>query len=151
MKRLGMLGVVLLLGVLSACGGGSGSGSGSATNVTVKTTSGKPGTYLTDGNGIALYMFAADKRGGKSTCYNSCASIWPPLLTKGAPKAAGQAKKGLLGTITRSDGSTEVTYNGWPLYYYAQDNDPGDLRGQGIDNSGGLWWVLSPDGTPIKN
>lgn len=149
MKRVWMgLGFVLLM-LLSACSSG-GSGGGVQQQVTVETSTGKPGTYLTDGNGMTLYMFAADQRGGKSQCSGACAQFWPPVISKEPPQASGEAQAGLLGTVTRSDGSTQVTYNGWPLYYYKQDSGAGDLRGQGIDDHGGLWWVLDPSGHPVK-
>lgn len=142
--------VVLLV---AACGGGGSSGSaesgGSGDSVTVQTSSGDNGTYLTDGSGMTLYMFAADTRGGKSQCSGSCAAIWPPVVTSGKPKAAGEAKASELGTISRGNGKKQVTYNGWPLYYYEQDTNAGQMMGQGINNSGGLWWILSPSGKPI--
>ncbi len=111
------------------------------------------GTILVDGQGLTLYMFVPDDQRGKSTCYNECASGWPPLrlpagVTK--PVAAGQAEGSLLGTTTRTDGGLQVTYNGWPLYTWAGDSGPGQATGQGLDNLGGVWYVLSPKGEVIK-
>ena len=111
------------------------------------------GTVLVNGQGLTLYMFVPDHQRGRSTCYNACASSWPPLrLPTGVtiPVAAGQAKVSLLGTTTRKDGGLEVTYNGWPLYLWVGDGAPGQATGQGINGSGGYWYVLSPKGGVIK-
>lgn len=119
-----------------------------AKGVTVETHSGANGTYLTDGSGKTLYLFLADK-GGKSACSGACATLWPPLTTKGAPTASGGAASGMLATITRSDGTKQVTYAGHPLYYFQQDSAAGDLNGQGINEFGALWWIVSPAGKSI--
>lgn len=111
------------------------------------------GTILVDGQGLTLYMFVPDDRRGQSTCYNESASGWPPLrLPTGVtePVAAGLAEASLLGTTTRKDGGLQVTYNGWPLYTWAGDSEPGQATGQGLDNLGGVWYVLSPKGAVIK-
>ena len=111
-------------------------------------TDAKLGTILVDGSGKTVYLFVADKS-TSSTCYTSCATIWPPVLTTGAPVAGTGATASLLGTTTRTDGKVEVTYAGHPLYYFIQDKKAGDTTGQGIDGFGGLWWVLSPAGAAI--
>jgi predicted lipoprotein with Yx(FWY)xxD motif len=111
------------------------------------------GTVLVNGQGLTLYMFVPDHQRGRSTCYNACASSWPPLrLPTGvtAPVAAGKAEVSLLGTTTRKDGGLEVTYNRWPLYLWVGDGSPGQATGQGINGSGGYWYVLSPKGGVIK-
>ncbi len=111
------------------------------------------GTILVDGQGLTLYMFVPDDQRGQSTCYHECASAWPPLrLPTGVttPVAAGRAEASLLGTTTRQDGGLQVTYNGWPLYTWAGDSGPGQATGQGLDNLGGVWYVLSPKGEVIK-
>jgi predicted lipoprotein with Yx(FWY)xxD motif len=111
------------------------------------------GTILVDGQGLTLYMFVPDDQRGQSTCYKACASGWPPLrLPTGVtvPVAGGQAEPSLLGTTTREDGGLQVTYNGWPLYIWVGDTQPGQATGQGIDSLGGYWYVLSPDGKVIK-
>jgi predicted lipoprotein with Yx(FWY)xxD motif len=111
------------------------------------------GTVLVDGQGLTLYMFVPDDQRGKSTCYDSCASAWPPLrLPTGVtiPVAAGQAEASLLGTTTRKDGGLQVTYNGWPLYLWVGDSGPDQATGQGIDSLGGYWYVLAPQGKVIK-
>ena len=111
-------------------------------------TDAKLGAILVDGSGKTVYLFVADKTTA-STCYTSCATIWPPVLTSGAPVAGTGATASLLGTTTRTDGKVEVTYAGHPLYYFIQDKKAGDTTGQGVDGFGGLWWVLSPAGKAI--
>lgn len=140
----------------SSSGGGYGGGSSPTTAAvssgaaTVKTASGKLGTYLVDGQGRTLYLWEADK-GSKSTCSGACAAAWPPATTEGAPKAAGDAKASLLGTTKRSDGSTEVTYAGHPLYRFAGDAKPGQASGQGSDGFGAEWYVVDPAGKAIDD
>ena len=120
-----------------------------AAGETIKVaTDAKLGQILVDEEGKTLYLFVADKS-TSSTCYSSCATLWPPVLTTGAPAAGSGATASLLGTTTRTDGKVEVTYAGHPLYYFIQDKKAGDTTGQGIDGFGGLWWVLSPAGAAI--
>jgi predicted lipoprotein with Yx(FWY)xxD motif len=114
--------------------------------VTAKTAT--VGTYLTDAAGRTLYLFVPDTTTA-STCYASCATFWPPLLTTGAPTASAPADASMLGTSPRTDGTTQVTYGGHPLYYFKLDTSPGDAKGQGKDTSGGLWWVVTPTGAAI--
>jgi predicted lipoprotein with Yx(FWY)xxD motif len=108
----------------------------------------KLGQILVNGDGMTVYLFVADTSTA-STCYTSCASIWPPVLTTGAPVAGTGAKASLLGTTTRTDGKVEVTYAGHPLYYFIQDKKAGDTTGQGVNGFGGLWWVLTPSGAAM--
>ncbi|MCS6963729.1 hypothetical protein [Thermoflexus sp.] len=115
--------------------------------VTVKVgESATLGKFLTDEQGFTLYVFMNDPK-NTSTCEAECAQRWPPFLTSGKPIAGAGVKAALLGTIRRKDGTTQVTYNGHPLYYFSGDTKPGDTHGQGFNN---LWYVLSPDGMPIK-
>lgn len=115
---------------------------------TISTAKKSPyGVYLVDAAGRSVYLFKADTQGEKSTCYDGCAKVWPPVLTAGKPKVAGQAKAKLLGTIKRKNGATQVTYNGWPLYYFAKDQEPGDTKGQDVHGFGAEWYLLGPDGT----
>lgn len=110
------------------------------------------GEVLVDGQGLTLYLFVPDKQSGSSTCYAECASAWPPLLLPvgvTAPVAGAGIKASLLGSTHRTDGTVQVTYNKWPLYTWAGDSGPGQASGQGLNNSGGLWYVLSPDGATI--
>ena len=111
------------------------------------------GSILVDGEGMSLYVFMADTQdSGTSTCGDDdgCATEWPPLLTDGDPVAGEGVDATLLGTITRDDGSTQVTYNGWPLYHFEEDTAAGDTNGQGIDEFGGLWFLVSPEGEAIQ-
>lgn len=120
-----------------------------ATGTTIAVASkAKVGQILVDGTGRTVYLFVADT-GSVSTCYTTCAQIWPPVLTSGAPHAGTGASASLLGTTTRTDGKTEVTYAGHPLYYFVQDKEESDATGQGVDGFGGLWWVLSPSGAAV--
>src|ERR1700722_2435997 len=106
------------------------------------------GMVLVAGNDFTLYMFVPDKRSGVSTCYNACARAWPPLLLTGTdvPVYGHGVNPHLLGTTKRTDGTVQVTYNGWPLYLWVTDSEPGQATGQAINNNGGLWYVLNPDG-----
>jgi predicted lipoprotein with Yx(FWY)xxD motif len=120
----------------------------SATGVTVKTAKGSSGTYLVGPNGRALYLWVADT-GGKSSCSGACASIWPPLVTKGNPTAGPGVTASDLGTTMRSDGTEEVTYKGHPLYYFVADKSAGSTSGQGSNSFGAKWWLVTPSGTAI--
>jgi predicted lipoprotein with Yx(FWY)xxD motif len=115
--------------------------------VNVRTTS--LGKILVNAQGRTLYLFAPDKN-GKSACYGSCASYWPPLITTGSPGAGAGVKASLLGMTTRKDGKHQVTYNGHPLYTYVGDKAAGKTSGEGLNLSGGLWWAVSPAGKAVK-
>ena len=95
---------------------------------------------------MTLYLFTTDKP-NTSNCYGKCASFWPPLLTNGAPAAASGLDASKLGTTNRTDGTVQVTYNGWPLYYFAKDKQPGDVAGQKVQ---GTWFVVSSSGDAIQ-
>jgi predicted lipoprotein with Yx(FWY)xxD motif len=116
--------------------------SGSAASLAVATNS-SLGSFLIDSKGMTLYLFTSDTP-GLSTCYGSCASYWPPLLTTGAPVAGSGVDAAMLGTITRTDGTTQVTYNSWPLYYYSKDSKAGDTAGEAVQ---GTWYVITPAGS----
>ena len=103
------------------------------------------GTILVDSEGRTLYDFHKDK-GSKSACYGACAAAWPPLLTEGNPQAQGPADRSMLGTTKRKDGTVQVTYNGWPLYTYVADQNPGEANGNDIDEFGAEWYALQPNG-----
>ncbi len=103
------------------------------------------GPILVDSKGLTLYIYMKDKQNsGESTCIANCTSVWPPFLTLGSPTSGIEIQGNLLGKITRADGSTQVTYNGWPLYYYSNDLKPGDTNSEGMQ---GVWFVITPDGT----
>ena len=98
-------------------------------------------------------MYATDVRGQPSRCYDICAVQWPPVVLPPGVTATGRRPghpdAALLGTAPRTDGTTQVTYNGWPLYLWPPDRAPGQATGQALTNAGGLWYVLSPAGKPI--
>jgi predicted lipoprotein with Yx(FWY)xxD motif len=106
------------------------------------------GSVLVDAKGLTLYLWAHDKT-SKSTCDSECSEYWPPLLTNGAPAATGAANADLLGTSRRSDGKTQVTYAGHPLYYFVQDAKPGDTKGEGLTGFGGRWDPVSATGAAV--
>ena len=111
------------------------------------------GPVLVDGQGITLYLFETDHRGSPSRCYDICAIQWPPLtLPAGiaAPIAGPGIQPRLLGTAPRADGSTQITYNGWPLYLWPPDHSPGKATGQALTNAGGLWFVVDVAGVAVK-
>ncbi|HUE98678.1 MAG TPA: hypothetical protein VMN99_05450 [Anaerolineales bacterium] len=106
------------------------------------------GSALVDGGGRSLYLFTNDtQNSGASTCMDDCLVEWPPLLSDGEAVAGAGVDAALLGTITRDDGTTQVTYNGWPLYYFVDDTAPGDTNGQGL---GSVWFLVSPTGEAIE-
>ena len=130
--------------LLAACGGGSGDG-GTGGSRDVRTGATAYGTALVDAAGRTLYVFAADSP-RTSTCTGSCLQSWPAAEVNGTVSHSSDVTADL-GTITRDDGTTQLTVDGWPAYTYAADTGPGDATGQGKDLSGGLWWVLEPDGS----
>src|SRR5271157_341311 len=113
--------------------------------VTLQTASqSKLGSYLTDQTGHTLYVFTQDSHGA-SNCYASCAAMWGPLI---GPAIAGSGiNASMIGTTTRKDGTTQVTYDGYPLYKFSLDEDSSDMYGQGIQK---FWYVISPTGKMIK-
>ena len=106
------------------------------------------GQILVDGSGRTLYLFEADKTSA-STCYGDCASVWPPLIAKGALDAGAGINQSLLSTTMRNDGTLEVIYNGHPLYYFASDRQAGDTTGQALTSFGAEWYVLSAAGSKV--
>ena len=106
------------------------------------------GEALVDGEGRTLYLFTNDtQNSGTSSCTGDCLVRWPPLFTDGEPVAGTGVDAAMLGTITLPDGTTQVTYNGWPLYYFQDDTAAGDALGQGV---GGVWFLVSPTGEMIE-
>jgi len=104
------------------------------------------GSFLVDGKGMTLYLFTKDTP-NTTTCYDKCATAWPPLLTTGAPTSGAGVDASKLGTTPRTDGTTQVTYNGWPLYYFQKDMNAGDTTGQ---NVGSVWFVVSAAGDKVE-
>ena len=148
----------VLIGLTAVAGcGGPGSSVVRATGPEYEVATaalGGLGTVLVDGQGYTLYLYVPDDHSSRSTCTGICIANWPPLLLPSGvalPLAGRGVHASLLGTTTRSDGGTQVTYDGWPLYLWANDTGPGQHSGQGLYNSGGLWFVVSPDGEPIRS
>jgi predicted lipoprotein with Yx(FWY)xxD motif len=161
-KMAFVIGLLAVLGalVIAGCGGGgsSSSSSGGGENNAVKASeSGSGGTIgaaeieglgsvLVDSEGMTVYEFTVDK-GSRSECYGGCAKIWPPVTTTGKPTAGEGAMSSGLGTTKRKDGSEQVTYEGHPLYTFAEDEAPGEATGNEVE---GTWFVLNENGTAVK-
>ena len=118
-----------------------------AATLTVRKT--RFGTVLFDGRGRVLYGFTRDRRGGPSRCYGACAEAWPVYFAGRTLRAGKGVKRSLLGTTRRRDGRRQVTYNGWPLYYYVDDG-VGQILCQNVDEFGGLWLVVRPGGQLVR-
>jgi predicted lipoprotein with Yx(FWY)xxD motif len=150
--------------VTTACGDGAGSPYGGSTSASTPSplptesstaeaapalgtaTNAGDGEFLVDQNGLSLYLYTPDAR-GDSTCYHGCAQTWPPFLTDTADVTAGDAvDASLIGTTKRTDGTTQVTYNKWPLYYYSGDQAAGDVSGQGLQS---IWFLVTPGGDAV--
>jgi predicted lipoprotein with Yx(FWY)xxD motif len=108
------------------------------------------GRILVDSKGRTLYLFEKDKS-RRSACYGQCATSWPPLLTHGKPATRPGAKQSLLGTTRRPDGGEQVTYAGHPLYRFVEDRKPGQTKGEGVEEFGAGWDLLSPAGERIES
>jgi predicted lipoprotein with Yx(FWY)xxD motif len=119
---------------------------GEATPISLGEAAGV-GKILVDEEGMTLYYFQKDQKGsGKSKCEGACAEAWPPLLTEGEPEAMSGVKSAMLGTIERSDGTTQVTYAGWPLYTFVEDQKPGEDNGTDSKAFGASWYPLHSNG-----
>lgn len=103
------------------------------------------GSFLVNGKGMTLYLYTKDTS-NTSVCYDKCATAWPPLLVTGAPIGGKDVDASKLGTTKRTDSTLQVTYNGWPLYYFAKDKAAGNVTGQTV---GTVWFVVSPAGDKI--
>ncbi|MGJ6968571.1 COG4315 family predicted lipoprotein [Streptosporangium sp. G11] len=97
-----------------------------------------------------LYLFKKDKD-GKSSCSDACARAWPPYVTDGEPEAGEGVKADLLGTTERDDGTTQVTYNRHPLYYFAKDTEAGDVKGHDVEGFGAKWYAVGADGKRVRD
>ena len=166
MRCARLLPVLALAATLAACGGGSSTTSAppattqsTAAPTPTEAATGAPagpatidlattplGQVLTDGAGRTVYMFVPDTA-GTSTCYDQCATAWPPVLTTGAPTAGTGVTASLLGTTERTDGTVQVTYDKRPLYLFAKDSAAGDVNGQGVKQ---IWYVVGAAGDLIK-
>lgn len=153
----GAAAVALALLALAGCGSSTTYGGGSATGTSsssaamskaaLATAKTGVGTVVVDAQGRTVYVFDKDTPGsGSSACTGGCLAKWPPVVAaSGTPTASGVT--GQLGTITRTDGTKQVTLAGMPLYLYAGDSHAGDVTGQGV---GGVWWAVAPDGSKIS-
>ena len=134
--------------------GGYGSGGAAPTGnppsgvATIAGTSSKLGMILVDGSGRTLYLFEKDQP-DQSACSGACAAAWPVDQSSGTPKAGSGVTASLLGTIRRGDGTTQVTYDHHPLYYYSGDSGTGQQNGQGVDAFGAAWFVVAPSGGKV--
>jgi predicted lipoprotein with Yx(FWY)xxD motif len=137
-------------GAAAAPHGGSGTEAGSMDQkLALKIRNTRFGRILFDGRDRVLYGFTRDKRGGKSTCYGACAAAWPVYFSKGRVKAMSGVRQSMIGTVRRRNGRLQVTYNGWPLYYYAHEG-PRQVKCQNVDSFGGLWLVVRPNGRLVR-
>ena len=136
--------IVLLAGCRATGGGASAEASPAAGGaVTVEAAETDAGTSLVGPDGMTLYVFTQDSE-GTSTCSGDCAELWPPFVVEaGSELEAGDGVTAELATIERDDGATQVTYDGMPLYFYAEDAEAGDATGEGV---GGVWFIAAPDG-----
>jgi predicted lipoprotein with Yx(FWY)xxD motif len=143
MKR--KLAVIFAAGVLLAVAGFAGA---STLATSVGVTQSKLGSILVDGHGHSLYLFERD-RNGRSSCYGGCAGEWPPLIASGKPHAKSGVNAASLGRTRRRDGRWQVTYRGHPLYTFSGDTSRGQTNGEGLDDFGGWWYLLSPAGAKV--
>jgi predicted lipoprotein with Yx(FWY)xxD motif len=144
--------------VLSACGDDDSDNSASSTTSTETQSSSSAtvdvaktdlGNVLVDSQGRTLYLFLADT-GTTSECNGECANEWPPAEVSGSPTAGNGADASMLGTTTRSDGKTQVTYNGHPVYRFEGDKKAGDTNGEGLVAFGAGWFAMSPAGNQVS-
>lgn len=155
--RLLLLGVFTLVAVAAgfaasaaARGGQQQTASGAQASATLTVRNTRFGRMLFDGRGRALYGFTRDRRGGPSQCYGACAIAWPVDFANGRLVAGTGVKQSLIGTTRRRDGRRQVTYNGWPLYYYVRDRSPGQVTCQNVIEFGGTWLVVRPTGQLVR-
>src|SRR4029450_5541173 len=144
-SRLLALAILVLAGAVLASGAGAATHKGA----TLKLRQSGLGRIVVDSRGRTLYMSSHDRR-SKSSCYGACARSWPPLVTRGKPKAVMGARRALLSTSMRMDGRRQVTYHGHPLYYFSGDRRAGQTAGAGLTAFGGRWDPLSASGIAVK-
>ena len=155
----GAAAVPLTAVVVAGCGGGGGGATASPAPhrstaapgpATVRVASTGLGKVLVDSQGHTLYLFNKDT-GTRSSCTGACATAWPPLVATGKPTVGTGVNASLVGTTTRSDGTTQVTYNGHPLYRFIKDTAPGNTNGEGLTAFGGSWFAVSPAGNQVSS
>jgi predicted lipoprotein with Yx(FWY)xxD motif len=148
MKRL--LLILSAVALLTGVGSSAAAESDAQARNTLIVRDSRYGKVIWDGRGYALYAFTRDRRGGLSQCYGACARAWPVYYSKGALRAGSGIKRSLIGTVRRRDGRRQITYNGWPLYYYVDENRPGLILCQNVNEFGGLWLVVRPSGKLVR-
>jgi len=145
------LALVAVLGLAAVGSYGAVAATGSASAKPTLSIRNSPyGRILFDGNGRALYAFTKDPRRGRSRCYGACATAWPPYLKTGPLRAGAGVRRSLIGTTRRRNGRLQITYAGWPLYYYVGDRAVGQVRCQNVREFGGLWLVQRPSGSLVR-
>lgn len=149
-RSVGVVGaLVVLAGTLAGCGddaGSGGAGDEPAGDAALTTADSDLGEIVVDGDGMTVYYFASDEPGsGESTCTDDCLAAWPPVHADDEePQVEGVTAE--VGTIEGNDGERQLTLDGRPLYLYVEDEAPGDVTGQGVND---VWWVVAPDGTEV--
>jgi predicted lipoprotein with Yx(FWY)xxD motif len=161
MKRFALIAGSAVLGLsgLTACGGGNDTPAAPQNSTSQSTSSQSTGAKLAtadvanlgkvvvDGTGRTLYLFDKDTASPpKSNCDGDCAAKWPPVMAGDSAPQLDGVDASLVGTVTRTDGSKQITLAGWPLYLFAKDAKAGDAKGQAV---GGIWWVVGADGKKI--
>jgi predicted lipoprotein with Yx(FWY)xxD motif len=149
--------IALVALVVAGCGGGadqataaSGSSSTASSSGTIGVSdNGDLGKILVDAKGRTVYLFEKDT-GPMSTCFGACAADWPPVTTTGKPTAGSGVTGSMLATTKRSDGTSQVVYNGHPLYRYIGDQKAGDTNGQNVNAFGAEWYALSTAGNKVS-
>jgi predicted lipoprotein with Yx(FWY)xxD motif len=151
-RFLGGGALAALVALAAGCGGG---GATAATPAPPKTSSGQAATVgvaktglgqvLVNSQGRTIYLFKGDQ-GTKSACTGACAAAWPPVQVQGKPTVGSGVNASLVGTTKRPEGTTQVTYNGHPLYLFAQDTKAGETNGQGVSAFGASWFALNSSG-----
>lgn len=133
-----------------------GGGMQTASAQTIKTTEhAEHGAYIADESGMSLYLFEEDRQEGdrgrsvETDCLDDCLGRWPPVSADDMPKAEGEADASLIDSFERPDGMTQATYNGWPIYYFVEDAEPGDVNGHDLEEFGGEWYLLTPAGNAL--
>jgi len=132
-------------GSTGSTGASTGSAGAAAAAGTISLAKTSLGQVLVGPDGRTLYFFDPDNQSA-STCYDQCAAAWPPLEMNGKPSVGQGLDVSKLGQTQRKDGSMQVTYNKWPLYYFAKDSKPGDVNGEGVN---GTWWVINASGDRV--
>jgi len=141
--------VLALLGAAVLAGSDMAAARSEAASATLTVRNSNYGRIVFDGSNRALYAFTRDERGKPSTCYGACAAAWPPYVVSGRLTAGPGANRSLFGTTRRRDGRRQLTYRGWPLYYYVHD-PVGRVLCQNVREFGGLWLVVRPSGQLVR-